>query len=72
MKKVLKMQFETQTGSKSTVSLPDPKADLDEGTIKTAMLSLIEKNIFKNKDGSYVSPVNAKVVSTTEVVYDLA
>ena len=66
------MQFETQGGSKSTVSLPDPKADLYEGTIKTAMLSLIEKNIFENKDGRYVSPVNAKVVSTTEVVYDLA
>lgn len=71
MKRVLKMQFETQTGSKSTVSLPDPKADLDEATIKTAMLSLIEKDIFENKDGSYVAPVNAKVVSTTEVVYDL-
>ena len=72
MKKVLKMQFETESGSKSTVTLADSKADLDEGTIKTAMLSLIEKNIFETKDGSYVLPVNAKIIETSEVVYDLA
>lgn len=72
MNKVLKMQFETQKGSKSTISIPDPKASLSESTIKSAMLTLIEKDIFKTKQGSLVSPVNAKVVETTEVVYDFA
>ena len=71
MKKILRMQFESEGGSKSTVTVPDPKADLTEGTIKAAMLTLIEKNIFKTKDGSLAIPVNAKIIETSEVVYDL-
>lgn len=72
MTKVLKMQFEGRNGSKSTVTLPDPKAGLGEEEIKTAMLSIIEKDIFENLHGSYVAPINAKIVSTTEEVFDLA
>ena len=71
MKKVLRMQFETEGGSKSLVTVSDPKANLSEETIKAAMLTLIEKNIFKTKDGSLASPFNAKIVETSEVVYDL-
>lgn len=72
MKKVLKMQFETLGGTKSTISVPDPKADLDKETIKAAMLTLIEKDVFKTKDGGFVSPLSATVVETSEVVFDLA
>ena len=72
MKTVLRMQFETFGGVKSTVSLPDPKADLDSETIKTAMLSVIEEDIFTTKNGSLHAPVNAKIVETSEVVFDLA
>lgn len=72
MKKVLRMQFAANDGSKTTVTVPDPKADLNEETIKTAMNSLIEKDIFITKKGSLVSPVSAKIVETSEVVYDFA
>lgn len=72
MNKVLKMQFEARHGSKATVTLPDPKAGLGKEEIKTAMTSLIEKNIFENIYGSYVAPINAKIISTTEEVFDLA
>ena len=72
MNKVLKMQFENEKGSSVSLSLPDPKASLDAATIKSAMLTLIEKDIFKTKHGSLVSPVSAKIVETTETVYDLA
>lgn len=72
MKTVLRMQFEAAQGSKSTVTLPDPKANLGEEEIKTAMLSIIEKDVFENKYGSYLSPINAKIVSTTEEVFELA
>lgn len=72
MNKVLRMQFENKKGSKVSLSLPDPKASLNAATIKSAMLAIIEKDIFKTKFGGLVSPVSAKVVETTEVVYDLA
>ena len=42
MSKILKMQLEAQ------------KASLNGSIIKSAMLSLIEKNIFKTKQGSLV------------------
>lgn len=71
MKRMLRMEFETEGGTSSFVTVPDPKADLNEATIKVAMLTLIEKNIFKAKDGSLALPISAKVVETSQVVYDL-
>lgn len=72
MKTVLQMQFETKGGTKSTLSLPDPKANLDKETIKAAMLTLIEKDIFRTKHGGLATPFSAKVVETSAIVYDLA
>ena len=71
MKKILRMQFETEGGTSSFVTVPDPKADLTEETIKAAMLTLIEKDIFKAKDGSLALPISAKIIETSQVVYDL-
>lgn len=70
MNKVLKLQFETDKGSKASLSIPDPKASLNEATIKSAMLALIEKGIFRTQQGKLALPVGARIVETTEVVYD--
>lgn len=71
MKKELKMYFKTRNGSSTSLTMPDPKADLDEEAIEAAMLTVIEKNIFETINGELVSPVSAKVVETSEVVYEL-
>lgn len=72
MNKVLKMTFDNQFDSKTSLSLPDPKSDLTEGTIKAAMNKIIEKGVFEDKNGRLVSPFSARIVETKEVVYDFA
>lgn len=72
MKKELKMLFKTRDGSTTTLTMPDPKADLDKEAIKAAMLTVIEKNVFETINGELVSPVSAKVVETSEVVYEVS
>ena len=57
MSKILKMQLEAL------------KASLNGSIIKSAMLSLIEKNIFKAKHGSLVW-VNKKLAKAGKVVWD--
>ena len=66
------MIFKTRKGSLVTLTMPDPKANLDEETIRAAMQVVIDKNIFETANGELAEPVSAKIVETSEVAYDLA
>lgn len=72
MEKVLRMEFENEFGSKTSISIADPKASLTETQIKAAMNTIIEKGVFENKNGPLISALSAKIVETTEVAYDFA
>lgn len=63
MNKVLQMLFKTDNRSSTTISIPDPEASLNKETIRSAMQTIIEKNIFDTLNEELVSPVNAKVVA---------
>ncbi|MCT4663008.1 MAG: DUF2922 domain-containing protein [Tissierellales bacterium] len=48
------------------LKISDPKPDLTEEQVKTAMESIIEKNVFESQNGDLKTIVTASIVTTTE------
>ena len=69
--KKLVMIFRNAAGKNVTISIDDPKDDLTEEQIKTAMELIVEKNVFKKNDYAFVEAVEAKIVTTDTTEYDL-
>ncbi|MGL5713884.1 MAG: DUF2922 domain-containing protein [Paraclostridium sp.] len=68
----LVMTFSTSMGRKVSLFVTDPKDDLTETEIKSAMDVIIAKNIFAPKVGEELSTaIDAKVVQTETTEYDL-
>lgn len=71
IKKKLLMSFKTTSGKKVSLSVDEPKADLTEEEIETAMSMIVSKNVFKPGGENLVSLVEAKIVETETTNYDL-
>lgn len=68
---ILVLTFETEDKKKVNLSLEDPRINLTEAEIKTAMELIVAKNIFIPAGLEIVSALSAKVVKTTTSGYDL-
>ncbi|CEH34391.1 DUF2922 domain-containing protein [Romboutsia lituseburensis] len=71
IKKKLVMNFKTVLGKKVALSVDNPREDLNESEIKTAMENILAKNIFTSNGDDLVAFVDAKVVETGTTDYDL-
>lgn len=71
IKKKLIMSFKTLSNKKISISVDDPRENLTESEIKTAMNTILSKNIFKVNGEDLDSLVEAKVVETGTTEYDL-
>ena len=60
--KRLLMTFKTSDDKKVSLSIDDPREDITEGEIKSAMDLIVSKNIFAPNGGDIVQAVEAKVV----------
>lgn len=69
--KKLVMIFRNSAGKNVTISIDDPKDDLTEEQIKTAMELIVEKNVFKKNDYALVEAVEAQIVTTQTTGDDL-
>ena len=69
--KKLVMTFKSSDDKKVSITVDNPREDLEENEIKEAMDTIIEKAIFSPNGGSLVSIVCAKVVQTDTTDYDL-
>ena len=69
--KRLVMTFKTTDDKKISLSVDDPREDITEGEIKSAMDLVVSKNIFAPNGGDIVQAVEAKVVITDTTPYDL-
>lgn len=69
--KKLLMSFMTTSGKRVSISVDDPREDLTEEEIETAMSMIVSKNIFKPSGENLVSLVEAKVIDTNTTEYDL-
>ncbi|RDY27421.1 DUF2922 domain-containing protein [Romboutsia weinsteinii] len=67
----LMMTFRTTAGNKVSLSVDDPRSDLNEQEIKDAMELIITKDIFAPNGATLTEAVEAKVVRTDTTGYDL-
>ena len=67
----LVMYFKTARGSRCSVSVIDPKDAATEQEIKDLMDLIVTKNIFKINNFSITEALEAKVVQTDILEYDL-
>lgn len=67
----LVMTFLNTLGKKVRLFVTDPREDLKEEEIKSAMDVIIEKNIFEPNGVDIVSSVDARIVQTETTEFDL-
>ena len=71
LNKKLVMTFKTTDDKKVSLTVDNPREDLNEEEVKTAMELIKEKNIFAPGGADLASLVSAKVVQTDTTNYDL-
>ena len=69
--KRLVMTFKTDDDKKISLSVDDPREDVSEAEIKSAMDLVVSKNIFAPGGYDIVEAIEAKVVVTDTTSYDL-
>ena len=69
--KRLVMTFKTDDDKKISLSVDDPREDVSEAEIKSAMNLVVAKNIFAPGGCDIVEALEAKVVVTDTTSYDL-
>lgn len=67
----LVMTFKTTEDKKVSLTVDNPREDLTDEEVKTAMELIKEKNIFAPGGADLASLVSAKVVETDTTNYDL-
>ena len=65
------MTFKTSADKNISLSIDNPRDDINETEIKTAMDLVVSKNIFAPNGEDIVEAVKAKVVITDTTPYDL-
>lgn len=69
--KKLLMTFKNTMGNSFSITVDDPREDLEEEEIIAAMDLIKDKNIFLPKGYDIAQCVSAKVVDSTTTEYDL-
>ena len=69
--KKLVMVFKNEVDKQVSISIDDPKDDLTEEQIKAVMELIIEKNIFKKNNHTFVEAVDAQIINSQTDDYDL-
>ncbi len=66
--KVLSMKFRNTDDSTTSLTVNDPKADLNEATVKGAMNVIIAENVFRVDGADLATPAGAVVTMKSETV----
>lgn len=70
MTKTLQMAFIDAGGKSFTVSLKNPKPDVDKATVDAAATVIVTKNVFAKKEKDLVAFNEARLVSRTVETID--
>ncbi|MDB8802089.1 DUF2922 domain-containing protein [Romboutsia sp. 1001216sp1] len=71
IKKKLVMTFKTSNGKNFSLSVDDPRENLTESEIKSAMTLVLSKGVFVVNGEELAALVDSKVVQTDTTEYDL-
>jgi len=70
--KVLRLTFTTTGGKTFTITLPNPREDLQQAEAMAAMNSIITSDLFLTSSGALIGIRDIKVIdTTTNDLYDL-
>ena len=69
--KKLLMTFKNTLGNSFTITIDDPRQDLEEQDIIDTMNLIKDKNIFQPKGYDIATCISAKIVDSTTTDYDL-
>lgn len=72
MAKSLEMNFLTDTGKVSKLSIDNPKEPIDPAAIKQAMGQIVTANVFQNSNGSLTAVKSARVIERNVTEYEIA
>ncbi len=64
MTKKLQMVFKNSNNSNITLSIEDPRDDVNALEVKTAMDQIVVKDVFESKTGKIASALSAKIIAT--------
>ena len=71
IKNKLMMTFKTDEDKNTSISIDDPRENLNEAEIKNVMQLILQKDIFSINGASIVDIVEAKIVQTGTTEFDL-
>ncbi|NLO90133.1 MAG: DUF2922 domain-containing protein [Clostridia bacterium] len=67
----LQLTFRTAGGRRRTISIDNPRSNLTDAEVQSAMDTIISKNIFETSDGNLVGVVSAQLVTTEVHEFDV-
>lgn len=70
--KTLELQFVTDTGETTSISIDSPKEPVDAATVKQAMEQIVASDAFYSAKGQLVSPKGVRVIERNVTPYELA
>ncbi len=70
-KKRLLMSFKSSDDKRVSISVDNPRVDVTEVEIKNVMTNILNANIFRPNGATLVEMIDAKIVETDTVEYDL-
>ena len=71
IKNKLMMTFKTDEDKNTSISIDDPRENLNESEIKNVMQLILQKDIFSINGASIIDLVEAKIVQTGTTEFDL-
>ena len=63
--KVVRLTFTTAGGKTFSITIPNPREDLEKAEAETVMDTIIQKNIFLTSSGELIGKRDIRVVGTT-------
>lgn len=72
MAKTLELQFVTELGKASRISLDNPKEPVDPAAVKQSMDQIIAADVFSTPNGKLVSSSGVRVIERNVTKYELA
>jgi hypothetical protein len=71
MAKTLELQFVTDLGKNTKLTVDNPKEPIDPAAVKLAMEQIIASNAFQTPNGTLVAVGSARVVERNVAEYEL-
>ena len=62
---VLRLTFTTDVGKTFSITIPDPREDLDKAQAEAVMDTIIQKNIFLTSNGTLIGKRDIRIVGTS-------